>query len=114
VLTENDRVQQTVALLRAGRQERIGGLLTASHASLRDDFEVSAAELDLAVDTALAAGALGARNDRRRFGGCAIALVPTPAVASVTSAVGEAFAAHRYAEPVAFAAVPGPGVEQVG
>ena len=52
----------------------IGGFLTASHLSLRDDFEVSCAELDVAVDEALAAGALGARMTGGGFGGCAIAL----------------------------------------
>ncbi|MGH8888757.1 MAG: galactokinase, partial [Acidothermaceae bacterium] len=76
VVTENDRVLSTVALMRQGDVAQIGPMLTQSHRSLRDDFEVSCAELDLAVDTALAAGALGARMTGGGFGGSAIALVP--------------------------------------
>ena len=56
VVTENDRVAGTVRRLRDGRVGEIGELLTASHQSLRDDYEVSCAELDLAVQTALTAG----------------------------------------------------------
>ena len=70
VVTENARVLATVAHLRAGRPAAIGPLLTASHASLRDDFEVTVPELDVAVDAALAAGALGARMTGGGFGGC--------------------------------------------
>lgn len=61
VVTEIERVDAFVALLRAGDYDRIGPLMDASHASLRDDYEVSCPELDGAVDTARAAGALGAR-----------------------------------------------------
>ncbi len=78
VVTENDRVAQTVELLRADRVEEIGELLTASHRSLRDDYEVSCAELDVAVDTALETGAIGARMTGGGFGGSAIALIPAP------------------------------------
>ena len=76
VLSENRRVLQAVQLLRDGDVAGVGGLLTASHASLREDYEVSCPELNLAVDTALAAGALGARMTGGGFGGSAIALVP--------------------------------------
>jgi galactokinase len=75
---ENQRVRDAVALLRAGRVGEIGPLLTASHASLRDDFEVSVEELDTAVEAALAAGAYGARMTGGGFGGCALALVKPP------------------------------------
>ena len=61
----------------------MGPLFTASHESLRDDYEVSCAELDVVVDTALARGALGARMTGGGFGGSAIALVPTDAVEHV-------------------------------
>ena len=74
VVTENQRVLDTVALLTAGRPDEIGPLLTASHASLRDDFEVTVPELDTAVEAALAAGAYGARMTGGGFGGCVIAL----------------------------------------
>ncbi|MGH9186459.1 MAG: galactokinase, partial [Acidimicrobiales bacterium] len=75
VVTENDRVLEVVARLRAGDVASIGPLLTASHESLRDDFEVSSPELDAAVDAALGAGAIGARMTGAGFGGCALALV---------------------------------------
>ncbi|WP_048876911.1 galactokinase, partial [Saccharomonospora saliphila] len=61
VVTENERVLRTVELLRAGETDGIGPLLSASHASLRDDYEVTVPELDTAVEAALGAGALGAR-----------------------------------------------------
>ncbi|WP_425560180.1 galactokinase, partial [Kineococcus glutinatus] len=73
-VTEIERVRQTAALLQGGREREIGPLLDASHESLRHDYEVSAAELDLVVDTARAAGALGARMTGGGFGGSAIAL----------------------------------------
>src|SRR5262249_42147391 len=61
VVTEDDRVLRAVDLLRAGRVAEVGPLLTASHVSLRDDFEVTVPQLDVAVGAALGAGALGAR-----------------------------------------------------
>ncbi|NIS32214.1 MAG: galactokinase, partial [Actinobacteria bacterium] len=62
VITENARVLDAVAILQGGRDlRRLGPLLTASHASLRDDFEVSVAETDLAVEALLEGGAYGAR-----------------------------------------------------
>ncbi len=97
VVTENERVLETVRLLRAGRLADIGPLLIASHVSLRDDFEVSCAELDVAVDAALASGALGARMTGGGFGGSAIALVPLDAVTELRSAVESAFASHDFA-----------------
>jgi galactokinase len=75
VVTENARVLEVAASLRQDDIERVGPLLNASHASLRDDFEVSTPELDAAVEDALEAGALGARLTGAGFGGCAIALV---------------------------------------
>jgi galactokinase len=92
VLSEIARVQQVVRLLDAGCVVEIGPLLNASHASLRDDFEVSCSELDLAVESALDAGALGARMTGGGFGGSAIALLPTDRLDAVTRAVVRAFA----------------------
>ncbi|WP_099041740.1 galactokinase [Mycobacterium neglectum] len=90
VLTENRRVNSVVDRLRAGELGGIGPLLSASHRSLRDDFEVSCAELDSAVDAALGAGALGARMMGGGFGGSAIALVDTGRVDTVADAVARA------------------------
>ncbi|KAB1920378.1 galactokinase, partial [Micromonospora sp. ALFpr18c] len=74
VVTEDQRVLDTVALLRAGRVQDIGPLLTASHVSMRDDFEITVPEIDTAVEAALEAGALGARMTGGGFGGCVLAL----------------------------------------
>jgi galactokinase len=109
VVTENQRVLDTVRLLRDGRPREIGPLLTASHESLRDDFEVTVPELDVAVEAALRAGALGARMTGGGFGGCVLALIEAPSAGLVTDAVTAAFAALGFAKPVAFPATPGPG-----
>jgi galactokinase len=92
VVTEDERVLEFVRLLSAGdlsgaRLAAIGRLLTASHRSLRDDFEVSCAELDAAVDAALSAGAYGARMTGGGFGGSAIALTSLPRVETVSAAI---------------------------
>jgi galactokinase len=87
VVTEVERVDRFVELVRAGRIAECGPLLDASHASLRDDYEVSAVELDTVVAAATWAGALGARMTGGGFGGSAIALVPTDAVPVVSHAV---------------------------
>ena len=75
VVTENQRVLDTVRTLREHGPGAIGPLLDASHVSMRDDFEISVPELDLAVETAQANGAIGARMTGGGFGGSAIALV---------------------------------------
>ncbi|WP_460405691.1 galactokinase [Actinophytocola sediminis] len=109
VVTENDRVERTVELLRAGRLTEIGELLTASHVSLRDDYQVSCLELDIAVDAALAAGALGARMTGGGFGGSAIALVPRTKRTTVGDAVLAEFAERSLPAPGLFTAVPSAG-----
>jgi galactokinase len=113
VVTENQRVLDTVALLRAGRMRDLGPLLSASHASLRDDFEVTVPELDVAAEAAEAAGALGARMTGGGFGGCVIALVEAAAADRVEAAVRDAFAGRGFAAPVAFRATPGPGATRL-
>ena len=70
-------------------------------------------ELDIAVDAALAAGALGARMTGGGFGGCAIALVAAPAAVEVGEAVTKAFADRGFTAPVTFVATAGPGVSRV-
>jgi galactokinase len=75
VVSENQRVIDTAAALRAGDVNALGPLLLASHASLRDDFEVSTPELDLLVDLLVEGGAVGARLTGAGFGGCVVALV---------------------------------------
>jgi galactokinase len=106
VVTEIARVHAVATLLRDGRVGEIGPLLAASHASLRDDYEVSAPELDVAVEAAGAGGALGARMTGGGFGGSAIALVRSEAVGDVASAVAAAFDRHGFEAPVFLRAVP--------
>lgn len=113
VVTENQRVLETVALLRQGKLTGAGPLLTASQASMRDDYEISVPEVDTAVSAAVAAGAYGARMTGAGFGGCVVALVDAPAVDEVSSAVTEAFAARGFTAPTSFVAVPSAGAERV-
>ncbi len=109
VVTENARVLQTVALLDAGVIAEVGPLLTASHASLRDDLEVSCDELDVAVAAALEGGALGARMVGGGFGGSAIALVPSSMVAAVRAAVTASYAARNWKLPDFYDVTPAQG-----
>jgi len=113
VVTENQRVLDTVALLHAGRVREIGPLLTASHASMRDDFEITVPEVDLAVGAALAAGAYGARMTGGGFGGCVLALVDAAEIERVAAAVATAYAERSFTAPVWFAARPGAGAERI-
>ncbi|MDQ0732934.1 galactokinase [Arthrobacter sp. B1I2] len=113
VVTENDRVLQTVELLRGPGPSAIGPLLDASHASMRDDFEISCPELDLAVDTARARGAIGARMTGGGFGGAAIALTPVDAEQKVRDAVAKAFAGAGFAAPDIFTVSPAAGAMRV-
>jgi len=105
VVTENARVLEAVGLLLSNRLADIGPLLTASHASLRSDYEVSSIELDTAVEVALAGGALGARMTGAGFGGSVIALVPEDRVTTVTDAVSVALADRGFRTPDIFPVV---------
>ncbi|MER7182003.1 galactokinase [Streptomyces hyaluromycini] len=112
VVTEDHRVERVVALLRAGDTRAIGPVLTEGHASLRDDFQVSCPELDLVVEAANSAGALGARMTGGGFGGSAIVLAEAADVDTITKAVEEAFAAAGFKAPRVFEAVPSAGARQ--
>ncbi|GHI85567.1 galactokinase [Streptomyces xanthophaeus] len=113
VVTENERVVRTEELLRAGRLRETGPLLSAGHASLRDDYEVSCPELDLAVATADAAGAYGSRMTGGGFGGSALALIDAEAEAEVGRAVTRAFRDAGYAAPRITAAAPSAGATRL-
>jgi len=112
VVTEIRRVEEAVELMRAGRLRDVGPLFTASHVSMRDDFEITVPELDVAVDTALEAGALGARMTGGGFGGCIIALTEASAADAVLSAIEKAFAEHGFSAPSALAAAPSAGASR--
>ena len=113
VFTEIDRVRAAAEQLTTGDYEALGACFTASHVSLRDDYEVSCAELDAVVDAALAHGALGARMTGGGFGGSAIALVPDARVAVVQEAVLAAFEAQRWREPAFLTAPPSAGARRL-
>jgi galactokinase len=113
VVTENERVREVVRLLGAAQPAPVGPVLDASHASLRDDYEVSCPELDLAVRAARDSGALGARMTGAGFGGSAVALVPADGVGDVAAAVTAAFRSRGWAAPGIFTVEPGPGAQRL-
>lgn len=106
VVTETARTARFADAVAAGRVDEAARLMDASHASLRDDYEVSSPELDLAVTAAHEAGALGARMTGGGFGGSAVALVTADAVAQVAEAVRDAFAAADLSAPLFLTARP--------
>lgn len=106
VVTEIDRVRRAKRALATDDLATLGSLFNASHDSLRDDYEVSCAELDLAQETALAHGALGARMTGGGFGGSAIAIVAESALPATRAAIGDAFAAAGFLAPAFLEAMP--------
>ncbi len=99
VITENRRVELLTAAARFGDWSGVGGVMTESHRSLRDDFEVSCPELDTVVHVAREYGARGARMTGGGFGGCAIALVREDHLSGVGAAIDEAFAKRGWRAP---------------
>ena len=99
VLTENRRVLDFVAALGECDFAQAGRTLTASQASMRDDFGISTEHIDLIAGTAVRAGALGARMTGGGFGGCVIALAPVESVEAVTDAVQTVVRNAGYPEP---------------
>ncbi|WP_193103426.1 galactokinase [Brachybacterium sp. FME24] len=116
VLTEIQRVKDVDALLASGTVREhvteLGALLDASHDSLRDDYEVTVAQLDVAVDAARAAGAHGARMTGGGFGGSTIALVEAEQAQPVAAAIASAFVEHGFSAPEFFLALPSEGAGQ--
>ena len=99
ILTDNQRVLDFVGALGDKDFTAAGRLLTASHASMRDDFEITTPHIDLIADSAVKAGALGARMTGGGFGGCVIALVPAARVDAVADAVRRAMSDSGHPEP---------------
>jgi galactokinase len=112
VVTEDQRVLDTVEALRAGDLGAVGDLMSASHRSMRDDFEISTQELDLAVETSVNHGAMGARMTGGGFGGSAIALAPAGMIPQVRHATGKAFSEHGYPAPETFVVRPSQGARR--
>ena len=93
VITEDERVLESVAAMKAGDLRRLGELFAASHASQRDDFEVSVPEIDLLVDLASReSGVFGARLTGGGFGGSIVALVDADVARAVGSRVSRTYA----------------------
>lgn len=112
IVTENERVLQTVDTLAAHGPRAIGNLLNESQASMRDDFEITVPEIDLACDTAVSAGAIGARMTGGGFGGSSIALVPLEQADAIADAVRDALARAGMREPTIFTVTPSQGARR--
>jgi galactokinase len=106
VVTEIERVEATVSALERTDWDAVGTLFVDSHASMRDDFEISCPELDQAVEAAMSAGAVGARMTGGGFGGSAVALVTADRVEQVTAAVDAAFDDQGFRRPAFLLAEP--------
>jgi galactokinase len=111
VVSENARVLEAARALETGDVAALGPLLSASHASLRDDFEVSTPELDALVEALQEAGAIGARLTGAGFGGCVVGLASRDdADVIVESAAGHYWAqTGRQPRAFVFRAVDGAG-----
>jgi len=108
-VTEIARVHQSVALLEKKDFPGIGKILSASHHSLKVDYEVSCPELDLAVEVAESSGALGARMVGGGFGGSAIALTPQEKIHEIKEEISQAYREAKFAPPRFFTAQPSDG-----
>jgi len=109
VVNDIERVYETVDFLKRNDFESVGKILTKSHASLRDLFEISCLELDLAVDTALANKSLGGRMIGGGFGGSAIALFKVSDIEPAKLAIAAAFKAAGFVEPRFITSLPSSG-----
>ena len=112
VITDDQRVWEAVALLEAGDLAGLGPVLHASHVSLRDDFEISWPQADVAVGAAEDAGALGARMVGGGFGGSVIALAPTGSTA-IPAALSAEYGRRGWAPPTVLAAPPSAGARRL-
>ena len=99
VLTENGRVIECVAALHDSNYAEAGRIFSASHASMREDFEITTERVDLIADAAVRAGALGARMTGGGFGGCVIALAPIERTDAVSAAVRRDMAGAGFEKP---------------
>lgn len=110
-VTEIKRVGDAVIALRASDFVALGKLINQSHVSLRDDYTVSCLELDVAVDAALAMGALGARMVGGGFGGSAIALIKADQIEAVKESIRSAYADRKLKAPRFFTSLPSAGAK---
>jgi galactokinase len=114
VVTEDQRVLDTVAALETGEDpRRIGAILTASHDSMRDDFGITVPQIDLAVAASLDAGAHGARMTGGGFGGSVLAIVEAEQTIAVSDAVQTAYVQAGYPPPGPFTATASAGAHRL-
>lgn len=112
VITENNRVLDAVASLKTADMFKLGQLLLESHASMRDDFEISIEELDTAVEVAMSVGAIGSRMTGGGFGGAAIAIIEQAKLPELANQCKKTFADRGFAEPNVFAVSPSEGARR--
>ena len=114
VIYEDERTLEAVKAMNAGDAARLGELINASHASLRDDYEVSSKELDIMSDLARQHPACyGARMTGAGFGGCAMALVKAAEAKSFGSHTAAAYHQQTQLEPYLYICQPSNGAEVV-
>lgn len=113
VVTENARTSAAARALEIGDAAGFGRLMLESHASLRDDFDVSCDELDTLVDLAVDAGALGARMTGGGFGGCVVCLAPAARLEEMAEAVARGYRARFGLDPLPYPVVPSDGAGEV-
>ena len=115
VITEIARTLATAKAISASDWARVGDWMYASHASLRDDYEVSCPELDCVVEIArelgTGAGVIGCRMTGGGFGGCAVSLVRTEAVVEVQRKIAQAYQSRTKIEPATFVSRPADGAK---
>ena len=114
VITENQRVHQFVKASAAGEVIAMGKLMVESHRSLRDDYEVSCAELDFLVDAALAIeGVFGSRMTGGGFGGCTVTMLRPDAAARFKDAITRTYLARFGVTPAVYPCHPSDGAAEV-
>jgi galactokinase len=114
VISENQRVLETVKALQNGGLSDVGRCMADSHRSLRDDYEVSCRELDVLVDVAAGLpGTIGSRMTGGGFGGCTINLVELGAVNSFKTKVSSAYKSATKIDAEIYVSSAGAGVTEV-
>lgn len=113
IVTENQRVLKAVQAIEEQEYFTFGKLMTESHSSMRDDFEISTAELDQAVEASLESGALGARMTGGGFGGSAIALIESKNIPQLKDSVLEVFKQRGFKTPEIFLVKPSCGAREI-
>ena len=114
VVAENARTLEAARALEAGDAAGFGRLMSESHASLRDDYEVSCSELDTLVDLAVRGGALGARMTGGGFGGCTVNLVPSERIDAFVEDVSRGYHERAGLEPLVYVVSPSDGARELG